>query len=194
MAHQKLSSDNHISQVNQHHETPTRSLSVAYVSADRSSFSSCRTTDSQLFFMLSSHTAKLSPNLIPELEVPMQAQPQLRQSYETRSRHDTPVIAIMKHYTHERFTSSQIVSIMFLPVPADSPNTSCLSPIQSVFTASVLIMAERKHRRLTEHTWLWSDLKMPNSFLLETNIYIQSVSQNVCVCISTRPYNCGEHR
>lgn len=65
-------------------------------------------------FKLSSHTAKLRPNLIHRLEVPTQPQPQpqLRQSYETISHHDTLMIAVMKHCSHERFTSAQIVSII----------------------------------------------------------------------------------
>lgn len=35
------------------------------------------------------------------------------------------------------------LSPLWLPIPADSPNTTCLSPLQNVFTASVLMMTER---------------------------------------------------
>lgn len=56
------------------------------------------------------HTYRLRPSLISQLDVC--TQPQLQQSYKKRSRHDTLMIAIMKHCSHERFTSSEMVSIM----------------------------------------------------------------------------------
>lgn len=63
-------------------------------------------------FRLSCHTYKFGPNLIPQQDFSIQPQLRSLQSQTTRSHHDTLMTAIMQHYSQERFTNSQIVSIM----------------------------------------------------------------------------------
>lgn len=66
-------------------------------------------TDS-ISFMVSFHGTKLRPNLIPRSDV--SAQPQPRQSRDTRSHRGTPMIAITERYSHETLSGSLNVSII----------------------------------------------------------------------------------
>lgn len=123
-------------------------------------------------FKLSSHTAKLRPNLIHRLEVPTQPQPQLRQSYETRSHHDTLMIAVMKHCSHERFTSAQIVSIIVANSRWFPKHILPFSPAKCVLS----FCPNDDTGDLYIHTWMRSDSKVPNGvFLANKQLFLHSV-------------------
>lgn len=91
------------------------------------------------------------------------------------------------------------LSLLRLPVPADSPNAPCHSLLQNVFTASVLTMTEKNKMKIIKkkqkkktnkkHRWLKRERK---SFVsVWPNMWNNSVFRlhsctlvNVCVCVA----------
>lgn len=65
------------------------------------------------------------------------------------------------------------LSLLWLPVPADSPNAPCHSLLQNVFTASVLTMTEKKKKKLKEKNKITPKkrTKKPNKLKKQTKPY-----------------------